>query len=107
MERIIRKAKSTLSLRTYGLHKTKLTPNLPPHPRQTPDLPPYPRYPPPTPTSLSTTELEHVRADMIQEIDLMPDGIRIDIFLPLYSFMAAVAKQNDTYLLFRQLPYAT
>ena len=106
MERIIWKTKSAFSLRTHGLHKTKSTPNLPPYPRPTPDLPPYPRYPPPTPVSLSITKLEHVQDKMAQEIDLMPDGTRLDTSSPLDRFMAAVARRNATYLLLRQLPYA-
>ena len=92
MKTIIRKTKSTFSLQTQGLHKTKLTPNLLPHPRPIPDLPPYPKYPPPTPESLSITKLEHVQDNMVQEIDLMPNGARFDTPSPLDRFMAAVAK---------------
>ena len=96
MENILRKTRSTLSLRPRDLHKSKSTPN----------LPPYPTRPPPTPLSYSIEKLECVQDEMTQEIDLMPDGIRPNPFTPLDRFMAEIAKQNTTYLLFRQLPYA-
>ena len=51
-------------------------------------------------------KLERVQDEMTREIDLMPDGVRINSLTPLERFMAAVDRRNATYLLFRQLPYA-
>ena len=96
MENLLRKTGSTLSLRPRDLHKSKSTPN----------LPPYPKHPPPTPISLTIEKLERVQNEMAREIDLMPDGVRINSLTPLKCFMAAVDRRNATYLLFRQLPYA-
>ena len=97
MENLIRRTKSTLSLRPRDLHKSKSTPN----------LLPYPKHPPPTPISLTIEKLERVQDEMTREIDLMPDGVRINFPTPLERFMAVVDRQNTTYLLLRQLPYAT
>ena len=96
MENLLRKTRSTLSLRSHNLHKSKSTPN----------LPPYPKHPPPTPLSMSIEKLERVQDEMTQEIDLMPDGVKPSPSTPLDRFMAAIAKRNATYLLLHQLPYA-
>ena len=82
MENILRKTRSTLSLRPRDLHKSKSTPN----------LPPYPRIPPPTPLSLSIEKLERVQDEMTRELDLMPDGVKFNPVTPLDRFMAAIAK---------------
>ena len=96
MENLLRKTRSTLSLRPRDLHRSKSTPN----------LPPYPKHPPPTPISLTIEKLERVQDEMTREIDLMPDGVKTNSLTPLDCFMAAVDRRNATYLLFRQLPYA-
>ena len=96
MENLLRKTKSTFSLRPCDLHKSKLTPISPQHLKHSPQ----------NPLSLSITKLKQTQDKMVQEVDLMPDGIKLDSFSPLNSFMATIAKQNATYLLLKQLPYA-
>ena len=95
MDNFLHKTKLMVSLRPCGLHKTKLTPT----------LPPYPDRPPPIPQSLVIEKLEQICNDMLHETNLMPDDLKGGTYSFFPFFMTAIAEQNMNYLLLKQLPY--